>query len=334
MKAKDTSQSGAKEITPNGSKFKDLAPKSGTKEIAPIQLNLLPEVVAEKEAKGIDMGVLADGTPFLSQRGLARLCGVQNAHIGTISSEWGETAQKPRITAIKDLLAKRRIRLDSPHIQTKDRSGRLIYAYPDTACAAILEYYAFEAGANCKEEAKAAFRELAGQALRDFIYREVGYTPNTASQVWQQFHDRVSLNYHTIPLGYFSVFKEIADMIVSLIRGGAAVGPKFIPDISVGGTWATHWKNGDLSEKFGDRIQYDHSYPDYFPQSLSNPQPAYAYPDAALAEFRRWFNQEYLVKKLPSYLYSSEKAGKLPPAFSEAALKALADRRSPPKIIN
>jgi hypothetical protein len=28
------------------------------------------------------MGVLKDGTPLLNQRGLARLCGIENAHIG------------------------------------------------------------------------------------------------------------------------------------------------------------------------------------------------------------------------------------------------------------
>ena len=31
------------------------------------------------------MGILSDGTPFLTQRGLSVLCGVKNAHIGTIS---------------------------------------------------------------------------------------------------------------------------------------------------------------------------------------------------------------------------------------------------------
>jgi hypothetical protein len=34
----------------------------------------------------------------------------------------------------------------------------------------------------------------------------------------------VSLVYDSVPVGYFSIFKEIADLIVTLIRGGAPVG--------------------------------------------------------------------------------------------------------------
>ena len=59
-----------------------------SKEITPQQGELALE--AEKGVGGIGMGVLSDGTPYLNQRGLAALCGVQNAHIGTISTQWGE----------------------------------------------------------------------------------------------------------------------------------------------------------------------------------------------------------------------------------------------------
>jgi hypothetical protein len=58
------------------------------KEITPSQGELFSEV--EKDVGGIGMGVLSDGTPYLNQRGLAALCGVRNAHIGTISSQWGD----------------------------------------------------------------------------------------------------------------------------------------------------------------------------------------------------------------------------------------------------
>lgn len=84
------------------------------------------------------MGVLTDGTPFLTQRGLARLCGVQNAHIGTIGTQWNEATQKPRISTVKDLLASRGIAVEMPYIAVKDR-GVTNYAYPDTVCLAILE---------------------------------------------------------------------------------------------------------------------------------------------------------------------------------------------------
>lgn len=53
----------------------------------------------DTEINGIGMGVLSDGTPYLNQRGLAALCGVQNAHIGTISAQWDDADPKPRIKA-------------------------------------------------------------------------------------------------------------------------------------------------------------------------------------------------------------------------------------------
>ncbi len=36
---------------------------------------------------------------------LAALCGVQNAHISSISAQWNELDQKPRIAAIKSIMA-------------------------------------------------------------------------------------------------------------------------------------------------------------------------------------------------------------------------------------
>ena len=48
-----------------------------------------------------------------------------------------------------------------------------------------------------------------------------------------QIVDRVSPSYHTVPDVYFSNFKEIADIFVTMIRGGANLGPSFVPDISV-----------------------------------------------------------------------------------------------------
>src|SRR5262245_5064098 len=84
--------------------IKHLPKKTGPKEIDPAQGSLDLRVDRQTEIQGIGMGVLSDGTPFLTQRGLARLCGVQNAHIGTIGVEWSESAQKPRISTIKDLL--------------------------------------------------------------------------------------------------------------------------------------------------------------------------------------------------------------------------------------
>ena len=101
--------------------IKHLPAKPGKKEINPRQGCLDLQVDCETEIQGIGMGVLSDGTPFLTQRGLARLCGVQNAHIGTISLDWNEERQKPRISAIKDLLAKHGETLDCPPFGMQER---------------------------------------------------------------------------------------------------------------------------------------------------------------------------------------------------------------------
>lgn len=78
-------QTDPEEITHKANKISVLAPTSGSKEITPAQGTLDLEV--ERDIDGIGMGVLSGGIPYLNQRGLARLCGVQNAHIGTISSQ-------------------------------------------------------------------------------------------------------------------------------------------------------------------------------------------------------------------------------------------------------
>ena len=79
----------------------------------------------EREIDGIVMGVLSDGTPYLNQRGLASLCDVMNAHIGTISSQWNDPAPKPRIQRIKAILTNVG---NVPQMPTpKRRSATLVY---------------------------------------------------------------------------------------------------------------------------------------------------------------------------------------------------------------
>jgi hypothetical protein len=61
----------------------------------------------------------------------------------------------------------------------------------------------------------------------------------------------------------------MSDIIVTLIRQGASIDDKFIPDISFGQHWANHWRDSGLEIVHGERIQYEHNYPSYFPQSAS-----------------------------------------------------------------
>ena len=173
--------------------IKALPVKSDQKGIGQGVLDL--GIEKDAEINGIGMGVLSDGTPYLNQRGLAALCGVQNAHIGTISSQWNEAEPKPRIQAIKGILSKIGLEAAAAHIEVP-HNGVVHYCYPAEICLAILEYYAFDAGTNCQPEARDNFRILAGTKLREMIYSQVGYDPTGRSR-FDKWHERIAMNYQS-----------------------------------------------------------------------------------------------------------------------------------------
>lgn len=284
------------------------------------ELNL--QIQKQIEIDGVGMGVLNDGTAFLTRNGLARLCGVDGSRMTEMSASWDKTPAPPLTTKVRDMLQAKGIALKYPYIEITQRSG-FFHAYPDVVCLAVLEYYAFDA-ATPTEEAKKNFRLLAGKALHDFIYTQVGYDPSNAIPVvWQQFHDRVSLTYNSVPRGYFSVFREIADMIVTLGQAGLHIDSSFVPDGSVGKIWAAYWRENNLAAKYGEKKEWDHNYPLYFDQSKSNPQAAACYPEMALGEFKRWLREEYIEGgKFSNYINGKIKKNELPPSFAQIITKA------------
>lgn len=287
----------------------------------PEQLRLDLQIAVEREIDGVVMGVLSDGTPFLSIRGLARMCGVDHSNIIRITADWLEKPAKSRVQKVRELVRAQGAD-DNIAFMAIVKDGTIHHAVPAAVCMAILEYYAFEAG-SANEAAAKSYRILARKGFNDFIYAQVGYNPSgEASIAWKQFHDRVSLAYHTVPDGYFSIFKEIASMLVTMMREGANLGEKFIPDISVGLHWGKYWSAESLEILYGDRIKYDHNYPEYFPQALSNPQAAYCYPDDALGEFRKWVREEYLPKKFPNYLNDKVSQKQIGAAQAAKAIEA------------
>jgi hypothetical protein len=196
-----------------------------------------------------------------------------------------------------------------------------VCAYTAVLCVSVLEYYAFDTPSPT-EEAKRNYRLLAGQAMADFIYSQVGYDPHhKVPAQWKQFHDRVSLTYNAVPRGFFGVFKELADMIVNLGQAGLHIDDSFAPDISVGILWAKHWVEAGLDKMYGERAKYDHNYPEYFPQSMSNPQDAWCYPESALGEFRRWLREKYIAEgKFRKYLEKKVRDKQLPVSFANIAV--------------
>jgi hypothetical protein len=285
------------------------------------QYDLDLRIEVEREIDGIGMGVLSDGSPFLNIRGLASMCGVDSSMITRITGDWISVPLKPREQKIRELVRAQGAD-DSLAFMAIEKNGTINHIIPSAVCMAVLEYYAFEAKTS-NDKAAQSYRILARKGFQHFIYAQVGYNPSGAPSIaWQQFHDRVSLVYHSVPDGYFSIFKEVADIIVTMIRSGAQIGKDFIPDISVGMAWAKYWKAESLDIVHGERIQYAHNYPDYFPQALSNPQPAYCYPDDALGEFRKWVREEYLAKKFGAYLNTKVAQKQIGASEALAAIEA------------
>lgn len=282
----------------------------------PKQTTLDLGIEVQKDINGIEMGVLHNGIPYMTQRGLASVTGAARSSIQTISKEWEDhhgdnVITKDRISFFQKYLFEKGYNEPKLYLETM-QNGSPHYAYPDIVCMAFLEYYAFESKGD-NSTALASFRSFAGIGLQKYIYDALNYTP---SDKWKYHHDRISILNDSAPVGYFTIFQEINGLIVDLIGAGLTVNDKTIPDISVGIMWGKYWTSNNLESKFGPRIEYAHNYPGYYPQAMSNPQSANAYPDAALPLFRQWFRQEYLPTKFPAYIL--KKASLLPGGKAEA----------------
>lgn len=288
--------------TYNTNKIKQLGGKMATQPASPKQLVLDIGVQIQKDVNGVEMGVLENGIPFLTQNGLAKIAGTARSVIYDIAQEWGEhfndeVLSKNRFSWLRQYLAEKGYNEPQLYISTK-RDGQVHYAYPDVVCMAVIEYYAFEAQ-NKNQVAMDNYRRLAQYGLQKFIFDALGYTP---PDKWKYFTDRVSILTDSAPDGYFIVFHEVSGLISDLIAAGLPVNDKTIPDISVGKAWGLHWTAAGFDSQFGQRIKYQHNYPSYYPQAASNPQEPWAYPDAALPAFRQWFRHEYLPTKYPKYI--------------------------------
>lgn len=264
------------------------------------------ESIMHNTPDGIEMGVMADGTPYLGARGLAALCGTAPSNIITLIKEWDEQKYRPRGQIIKKLIEEQGGRSSGLYTPIKVK-GKSYHAINEINCMAILEYYAFESQSP-SEQAKRNYRSLARLTLRAFIYERTGYDPvEQVPKYWQIFHERITLN--EVPSGYFSVFEEIASLLITGIRKGMPFDQNSMPDISVGQGWGKVWRESEFDTAYGERVKHLHKFPSDFPQK--DPE-AWIYPVKALGEFREWFDDTYLRMKFPKYLATKAKAGNLP----------------------
>ena len=252
------------------------------------------------------MGILEDGTPYLTQAGLIAMAGVARVTIFKIDKEWEEFHDKPiqktRIGFLQDHLFKNGY--DDSHLYIEIKKNNSPYhAYPDIVCMAVLAYFAFKSRRPNPTAAR-NFQSLALFGFRKFVYESLKYVPEDK---WKHYRDRVSLLRGRPPEGCFSIFHEITGLIVDLIHHGLPVNSKTVPDISVGQTWGSRWRLNNGDEAFSPRRRWRHDYPEGYPQAKSNPQHPWAYPDEALPAFRWWFNHVYLPTKFPAYILKKAK---------------------------
>lgn len=81
----------------------------GTNLLTPNQRNLDLTIAKEQEVDGVGMGVFGNGTTYLTGRGLARLCGVDQKAIVQVTQALGSNVVRPREAKIAALLEKQGI---------------------------------------------------------------------------------------------------------------------------------------------------------------------------------------------------------------------------------
>ncbi|WCG91738.1 hypothetical protein ONR67_06870 [Proteus terrae] len=267
------------------------------------QLNLPLRPVKEAEIEGIQMGVLSDGTPYLTMRGLAMMCGVAPSVIQGLASNWQMEKHRPRGRKIQESLVAQGYTNKDLIVRIWGVGGEN-HAYTGSVCMAILEYYALDAtGTGNQNKARESYRILARDSFTRFIYEKTGYNPQQQlNPSFISYQERVMLN-DQLPANYFSVFREVADLIIHLINGGLPIDDTTMPDNSVGQIWGRYWEDNGLEKKYGPRVRYDHTFPGNYRQSIANSfVKPWIYPIEALGVFRKWLYANYSIENLPGYL--------------------------------
>lgn len=72
-------------------------------------------VIANGEVDGVELGVLSDGTPFMSMRTLSKLCGIANSTISETSKAW---LTGKRDSKLAQFLLRAGVTAESLYVQT------------------------------------------------------------------------------------------------------------------------------------------------------------------------------------------------------------------------
>lgn len=148
-------------IPPKSNGYKGLLAQSASQGIPPnsvIHQTTIPPaapplelgVEVERNVDGIEMGILQNGLPYLTQSGLSKAIGIGQSTLSKITKEWREAHSDPvmprrdsRLGYLKEYLHKERFSEPELYIEVEVENATH-YAYPSVVCMALIEYYAFE----------------------------------------------------------------------------------------------------------------------------------------------------------------------------------------------
>ncbi|MGI2206898.1 hypothetical protein ACROAD_01305 [Shewanella baltica] len=255
-----------------------------------MSLPLVP-VKHSSDSDGFEMGVMSDGTPYLTASGLAYITGKARSNIITLVSDWSTGRHTPRGLAISNLITKHGGKPTEYLHKPINVRGVVNHAIPANICMAVLEYYAFESS-PLSEIAQQNFRNLASQSLKEFIYQRTGYKATGALPLHLA---RYIKNRAKIPYTHFSMLNEITlNLIAPLEEAGYTLPDSIIPDISEGKMFCA-WlrKHRNVEPKAFPR--YQHEYID------GRVVDACLYPVEYMDDFRKHFHEVWLREKAPEY---------------------------------
>lgn len=256
-------------------------------------------VVNQADVDGIEMGVIEDGTPFLTGRGLANVCGIS---AGTLS-DWGEivpvTGDRFRAGKMAKLLMEHGFEGDR-FFEKLIYNGQEANAHPDPVCMAFLEYYAFEAGERCTEEAKNNYRILARKSLQQYIYLHTGYKTSENQNI-PLLHSSTyirrleNMRDHEVDDDLWTTFREGAEVLLFVEKElRIPVDRMDLCDGSIGSHWGTYRQRKEWVDEAGS---YFHVFRDQ-----RGKQESKAYKMTELPHFRKWLRHSYYPNHLPDYL--------------------------------
>lgn len=228
---------------------------------------------------GIEMGVMDDGTPFLSGAGLSQMCGVVPSVITDLGEFISLGRTKPRGAKIANILSQTPDFSSDRFFEKIPHNGQIVNAYPEAVCMAVLEYYAFEAGERCTDKAKQISRLLMRKTFRDFVYSLVGYNKPRLSfsdYMLSRINHHHAVSRNPLPDGYFCLFDKMIELLQRFdLRIEYTLGEQWYdsskgalrflePDISLGRHFSGLFKN-EFTEK-------EQAYQEEYNARASNPK--------------------------------------------------------------